>query len=650
MTTLDGAPLRFGRLSIVLVLVGTAVLLTASTFLYPSAWADPFDWRYYNAVVEADRVTVARYHQLPLWNPYLCGGEVSLANPNSTVLAPTFLLVLLFGTPLGMKLGLLFYYFCALHGTYLLARRLRVSQAGALMAALAFGTCGWLSQHFSQGHFTVQGVVLLPYMLVFYLLALERSWLWSLGGAAMVAWMAFLGGIYTLPAACVMLGTMAVGDAAGERRWRPLIVAVAIGVAGLALGAIRLIPALEFALDHPRAMRENDANHLFEFVAAFFSWQTRSTSMSGHLYRWHEYCSHIAYVALGLALVATGAAAARTRRRTWLPMALFVLWSAASLALPSVDARLARLVGYQDLYAVLGIVGFWLLVRRSSLRRLAPLFLVALGIAAGMAWPHGFWWLLRKLPLYRNLRVPSRYFLQASLVIAVWAGIGLDLLLARLDRRGWRTRRWAVLLLALAGVEGLAFSAPLFAKVFRFRHQAPPAGEFYQERGQLTSMFTGVMANRGTLDCEEEAPLVRAGALEMGSGEQVRLLDPSAGSVSLRRWSPNQLVVVAHLSRPAEVLVNLNWNEHWKCDQCEVVSLNGPEIERTARERGRATYRPKWQIVGQLAFRASAGERIYTLTYRPRSFVIGAWVSAAAWLAAIALLLLHVRRARTRTA
>ena len=105
-------------------------------------------------------------------------------------------------------------------------------------------------------------------------------------------------------------------------------------------------------------------------------------------------------------------------------------------------------------------------------------------------------------------------------------------------------------------------------------------------------------------------------------------------------------MIDADLTREADILINLNWNEHWKCDDCQVLSLNDYEIERSARAQGRATYRPPWQIVGQLAIRGPAGRHTFKVYYRPRSFVIGAWVSGASVLIALVLVFLSLRRAR----
>src|SRR5690349_10362227 len=99
-----------------------AFAVCAATFRHPENFASSYDWRLFQTWLEAGRRSVLWYHQFPLWNPWTCGGQVYLANPQSLVATPTFPLVLFFGTALGAKLTLVAYYFCAFDGMYRVAR------------------------------------------------------------------------------------------------------------------------------------------------------------------------------------------------------------------------------------------------------------------------------------------------------------------------------------------------------------------------------------------------------------------------------------------------------------------------------------------------------------------------------------------------
>lgn len=632
----------------VLVLGGAALAMLGVILRFPQHWGNPYDWRYFQTMEEVFRRTVAGYGEVPLWNPYICGGEVALANPQATWAAPTFLLTLLLGTPLGIKLALFVYLLLALDGGYRLARELGVSYVGALVAGLGFGGSGWFALHLSSGHLNFAGAALYPYLLLCYFRGLERGWRWLIPGAGALAWMAGLGGTYTTPMAVALLGVVAVTEAVGRRSWRPVVWAAALGLMALLLGAVRLLPTLEFALAHPRPVNEKDANELGDMVVAFLRWQPHTVGVPGHRYWWHEYGCHLSYGVLGLAVVgALRGGSWRQVGRDVAPLGVMGAWGLVRLLLPELDAQLGRYIGYRDLY-FLGWMGALLwATRQGPGRRLAPLLVFALGVAVGQAWPYGPWWFLRKLPLYHELRVPSRYLILATLPLVVWAGFGLDRVLGGLPRlgtmrpslmkgmkgmRGMRGMRTAVMAAAVlaVGLEGAVFWTWAFSGIFvvpqnppRPPAKTPDPLEFYQTKGHLAWMFSSVLAGQGVLNCDEEAPLQRAESLDVGQVEQLRLLDPGAGTVTLGYWSPGRIVAEVDLARPTDLLVNENWNEHWMSDGGEVRA-----------------------VAGRLAVRLPAGRREITLRYRPRSFVVGAAVSAAAWAAALAVFLSRLSRRR----
>ena len=61
------------------------------------------------------------FKQFPLWNPYYCGGNAMLANPQSSFLNPLFIFVLTFGEIIGLKLLIFIYLIIGLFGMFLLA-------------------------------------------------------------------------------------------------------------------------------------------------------------------------------------------------------------------------------------------------------------------------------------------------------------------------------------------------------------------------------------------------------------------------------------------------------------------------------------------------------------------------------------------------
>ncbi len=65
---------------------------------------DRDDWDKLLTYHELQRKTIIDYHQFPLWNPYISGGEPWLAHPYSNFLSLYFLLYILFRNKLFFNL------------------------------------------------------------------------------------------------------------------------------------------------------------------------------------------------------------------------------------------------------------------------------------------------------------------------------------------------------------------------------------------------------------------------------------------------------------------------------------------------------------------------------------------------------------------
>jgi len=81
------------------------------------------DWDQSLAFAEVSRKSIVEYGQLPLWNAFMCGGMPDLGNPHSHAFSPFFLLHLIFGAIVGMKLSCLLHFWLGLWGMWALCRR-----------------------------------------------------------------------------------------------------------------------------------------------------------------------------------------------------------------------------------------------------------------------------------------------------------------------------------------------------------------------------------------------------------------------------------------------------------------------------------------------------------------------------------------------
>src|SRR6202012_5340602 len=142
----------------------------------------------------------------------------------------------------------------------------------SVFAAILFGTGGWLALHFAEGHCTFFGAALFPYAMYFYRRARD-AWEWAIPLGFIAAWIVGDGGPSTPPMCMVILATLATIDSVQRRTLRPFLPLMLAAVVAFAVGAIRVLPALEFAVDHPRHLFETDANFPWQMVRNAYWWK-----------------------------------------------------------------------------------------------------------------------------------------------------------------------------------------------------------------------------------------------------------------------------------------------------------------------------------------------------------------------------------------
>ncbi len=94
------------------------------------------DWDMVFGYHQAQREIILKYHQLPLWNPFISGGEPWLAHPVSDFLSPFFIFVLLFGTISGTIVAYFFQALIGVLGIYFLSRYYNLNRNLSLLNAI----------------------------------------------------------------------------------------------------------------------------------------------------------------------------------------------------------------------------------------------------------------------------------------------------------------------------------------------------------------------------------------------------------------------------------------------------------------------------------------------------------------------------------
>lgn len=556
-----------------------AVVFGSPALRDPGNWGIG-DWDQFLFYAEAGRKSIVGYGQFPLWAPYFCGGNVLFANPQSQFLSPSFLLILAFGSLLGMKLKIFVAIFVGLTGMYLCARELKFSALASVFAAVVFQLSGTYFAYAANGQQWIQPFALIPFALLFFHRS-GRSALWAPAAAMVLALMWFEGGIYPFPFAVLLLGMYAVLFA--ERGQALTLVVRFLLVLGLTflLGAVKFMPFMETFSSSSRhlPLEAHDIVSARLLYQIFF--ESRPDVFGGH-YHYFEYFGYVG----------------------WLPAALVLL-------------SLLRLRASWRWWVVFA-VGFFLVL--------------------GVGSPVPLWPLLHEAPFFGSMHVTSRFRILLAVPVAMLAAVSFDWLAALIGER----RRWkavvpaAILLLTIGNL--LAVTRPQLARAFVNEPRPFEAGGGFVQHWELPryggswGMYPAALAEVGTVTCYEyftvpsiglRGRLVKFGPAAAAGSPFYRgevFLESGGGAARYLFWSPRRLAVETGAEGAGVLVVNQSYHGNWK------VAVDG------------AAARAMPSKSHLLSVRLAPGRHRVEFRYVSRAFVKGGLISAAAWLVCLLFL------------
>jgi Bacterial membrane protein YfhO len=232
--------------------VGFLLLLTA-VFFHRPLFTSTFFFRDVYQVALPQRALVAeawRHFRLPLWDPFLEGGQPLLANALNAALYPANLLYLALPTVTALNLELALHFALAGAAAYAAARVCGFSRPASLLAGLFFEFCGYT---LSLGNLPTR-LLALPFLpaafLFWHLFLVERK-------PRYFAAAAFAGGLQVLASSpelnvltflFLLVWSLTSGGPLVRRsgEWLALVASV------IALGAVQLLPLAEVVRQSPR--------------------------------------------------------------------------------------------------------------------------------------------------------------------------------------------------------------------------------------------------------------------------------------------------------------------------------------------------------------------------------------------------------------
>jgi len=552
-----------------LVLFYIISVLYAFPVLENISYWGTMDWDQFTFWNAVPRDTILRYHQFPLWNPYVNGGNPMLAHPDSPFLSPLYIFVLLFGPIIGMKIQIIVHIFIGLMGMFTLSKYLNLSDKASYLSSFIFMLNSTYALHLSEGHTEWMAMAFVPWAFLYFIKSLEQP-RQALGAIFFLGLMIFCG-VYIFSLFIVFLSVFAFFKVLGTRSIMPVKMLGLICIGTFLLCSIKLLPVLEYLNEYPRVFKEIYTSHTNLSSMPAFLFDRSQAQLDRQEHGFHEYGAYIGIAPFLLCLLGIY----KGFKKNW-PLILTGLIS----------------------------------------------FVIVLGAAS----PIDLWGILQYFPVYDSLTVPSRNIFCVIFSLALVSGIGfshLEQFISNKDfkRHGFWSKYISSLILLIVLVDLWAVSSPIFKNPFKIPPLEVVRNDSFRQRYEYvnlhkdfflshSSQYPVFLSNSGILKGYEIVNIkvkgVRSEDHPDYRGEVY--LAKSQGSALMDYFSPNKIVVDVHAEKPDILAVNQNYFTGWH------VRKNGKTISAKP-------------FRGLISTPVEAGYQKIIFYYLPASFIFGFFVT-----------------------
>jgi hypothetical protein len=641
-------PIICSRIALGILIAGvTATVFCSNVLRHPHNWGT-YDWDLFFFHDFSNYRSVVEFGEPPLWNPWYVGGFPMVGNPQEASFDPWFLIDVVLGPVVAIKVKIAAHYAIGLAGMYWCARQIGISRLAATYVAGTFIFSTWLAMHVHAGHQWALTTVYMPWTIGLLYRTRERPTVGIYAGL-LLALVILEGGLAQIGSLlAIICGLLAICWALQKRSLAPIVGLMLMAVTGAGVSAVKLLPSVKLLGERPRY-----------------------TSVGGVV--WSKYKALVlgpsqpATIAPGESPEAARAVtedAGRTNRNT--VDASPPVDAPARLSKRDLPAFLTKvflgheqhpmrnyfpqLLGYNwhEYGAYIGPVAVLLLAISPIYVRTAWPWMIVSGCcfltATGNFARFAPWTLMHDLPVLSNLRVPSRFLIPTVFSACMLCGLVLDNVKRRLQGGALGGSRWLEVILGLIVTVALLDSFLVGRGSLRGAFPLPPPAleprlpsivtiERVDDYDYHTAQL--MLANYCILDAKEVIPFpVRAlsrentdyrGELYFVAAESQEGTVTQATRVELLDWSPNSTRVRVDADVPGFVVLNRNWERSWSASRpYKVTSFNG-----------------------LIAARVGPGNHTIRFDYRPRIVAIGFGVSV---LSLVAVVIWSLRGHRTRIA
>jgi hypothetical protein len=498
-------------------------------YVFPGLFTDAFklaewmdDHQFYSWET-SDRETLLHWGQIPMWNPFWCGGTAGAGAPEDPFFGPDFLFRLVFGVAHGRRLALGFLVVMGMEGMYRLARTLDSSAVGAIVAAVVYATCDKFIGFIHDGWVNFLGFELIPWAVMCFFRGFRTNG-WRLFGGFIIAWILMSAGTYPTPFTLLALFYLfavyfARGLLSKDKRSAilPTQSLFVMGVVAIGLALVKLIPMVLFLKQFPRVFTPVETNSMFGLLTPFWD-------------RYALVCI-LAFVALGFADRVAGV--------FFFGAIIFFSFACGDFGpySPFHMVKLLPIFGQlriPDRYMVLVLFFMCVAASRGATRVEDTASKIATAI-----------WDVIALKV-RHMRGEAR-----TAAAATFVGIAAMVMARTLYQP------------ALDVLETVKIRPSMMYTLEPPRTMEQP---FKQSRGNRRDAHVFTAANLGSLYCVAGNPVPESALLRGDLEQEEYPEDPSKASVKRLDWSPQAITLDVDAKEATTIRINQNWSSHWGSD------------------------------------------------------------------------------------
>ena len=488
------------------------------------------DWPQTHFYQEAPRKTITEYKQVPLWNPWQCGGNIQWANPLNTASSPFFIFIILFGPIVGIKIWIMVLLFLGLLGMYLVSKIYGLKSWYAYIPPIIFFFSGTFAAYVYSGQTHLLGMSIIPWVFYFYKRSLENhKWLFMTSISIAMLWLTPT--LYIFIFTLMILGLTVLLDLASVKDKNKvkdiLLITATTFLLAFLIMSIKLIPSLNIYFDNPRVIKQTDGISMIDFTKNLLN----NTNSQDH--ETYSYAGPLITTLIFLSLILNW-------RKYW---------------------------------------------------KLSILSLVFLMIALGDKSPINILGLLQNLPIFNSLHVSTRYRIPFLFFASVLSGITLqkfssfNINLNKISVKN-KTIRAIIFILTLYAITNMLFTNSLIMnKTFSVEPVEKQEGIFeqtinnYEGAGynKVNKEWIAINKNKGSVACYETTVIpsaqIKGGIWYYHTGAAIpksyefylgeAFLLENKSETNIIYWSPNKIVVETN---PKEdfLVINQNFYKGWK--------------------------------------------------------------------------------------